>query len=46
MKKINYNGYIITMFTYKGIKEYKVELDQSWHDTLVSAQYHIDYLTK
>lgn len=46
MKKIRYNGYIITMFTWNGVKEYKVELDQSWHDTLISAQYHIDYLTK
>ena len=46
MKKIRYNGYIITMFQWNGVKEYKVELDQSWHDTLISAQYHIDYLTK
>lgn len=46
MKKIYYNNYLITMFTWDGKKEFKVELDQSWHSSLISAQCHIDFLTQ
>ena len=44
MRKIYYNNYIIMVDDKKSI--YIVALDMSEHLTLVSAQHHIDYLTK
>ena len=44
MRKIYYLDYIILVDDKKSI--YIVALDMSEHLTLVSAQYHIDYLTK
>lgn len=46
MKKIWYNNYLIYEFNWKLQKEYQVVLDMSWHPSLISAQCHIDYLTK
>jgi hypothetical protein len=42
MTKINYNNYII----FKVAGQYVVQLDNSFHATLISAKCHIDYLTK
>jgi len=44
MRKIFYNTYIILVDDKKSV--YIVALDWSEHDTLTSAKYHIDYLTK
>jgi hypothetical protein len=42
MRKIYYLGYLI----YEVGNEFVVDLDNSFHKTLISAKCHIDYLTK
>ena len=44
MKKIKYNGYFI--IEVEPNKDYIASIDWSHHKSIVSAQYHIDHLTK
>jgi hypothetical protein len=42
MTKINYGNYIIFVVA----NQFVVQLDNSFHPSLISAKCHIDYLTK
>lgn len=48
MKKHYYLGYIIFETLYDNLtpKVFIVQMDMSEHNSLISAQCHIDYLTK
>jgi len=48
MKTHWYLGYKIfeTLFDHLNPKIYIVQMDMSEHNSLTSAQYHIDYITK
>lgn len=45
-KHIYLNIYVINEVKMLGTSEFHVLLDDSIHPSLLSAQYHIDYLTK